>query len=115
MLTTIGVVGEMEATVYEAFYPAGMHMPAHYDRQCRISIVVSGQVKETVGCEDVFGSAAGVVVKPKHARHSNTFGPEGAYLASVELPDRFLEDLDDQVGLDTWRWYHSGVVSTISM
>jgi AraC family transcriptional regulator len=83
-------------------------MPRHEDGGLRISIVVSGVVQEESGGKEETGSAASVVVKSGDVQHANVFGPSGARVLSIAVPD---ESILGEHALEGWKWYHGGLVS----
>lgn len=92
-----------DAVVFDGAYPPGHRFEPHTDGRPRISVVLRGAVKEEARGREEVASAASVVVKPADVRHRNAFGPEGARLVSVVLPEALWGD-----GLDDWRWHHAG-------
>lgn len=92
--------------VVDRNYSSGIQHPKHVDVTPRLSIVLSGQLKETVGQQEVFAKTASLVVKPGCTEHSNEFGPKGARVVSVELKlgEALSGELDEE--FKTWRWFH---------
>jgi AraC family transcriptional regulator len=105
-------IGEWKVEEYrfiEARYGAGAHMEAHHDPHYRVSVVVSGSLREQCYATNEEASALSVVTKPSDAKHSDKFGPNGAHLLSVEIPKAQLEAPDRSASLlGRWRWIHGG-------
>ncbi|MEL6254492.1 MAG: AraC family transcriptional regulator [Bacteroidota bacterium] len=78
--------------------------PAHRDEVSRISIVISGELKEKVGSKEIYAQTASLVVKPDTVIHKNDFGPKGARLISLIVEDRYIESLFPK-HYSPWRWY----------
>ena len=93
--------------VVDTTYPEHLTSPFHCDGHPRISIVLQGTLMEEAHNQEVFASAASVVVKPADVKHRNAFGPGGARLLSLLLPTDLI-DADRQ--LDAWKWHHAGPV-----
>ena len=97
-------------------YRRGLRMPSHIDGCRRLSILVSGALREASEghCED---SAPGsVALKSPQLVHRNRFGPDGATILSVILPDVALRRIG--VGPDRlvdWRWRHDGTSSLLGL
>ena len=49
----------------------------HCDNVSRISIVLSGELKETVGSKEIFAQTASLVIKPSSVAHKNVFWTSG--------------------------------------
>lgn len=102
--------------IEETTYAAGHRYPYHCDEQSRISVVLRGSLREEACGEDVYASAASVVVKPGDAQHRDTFGPDGAHLLSIVVPDRWVRDDTRTTGaLGRWRWHHAGPVGAAAL
>ncbi len=91
-------------------YVADKVMPAHADYCTRLSIVVAGQLLESVGRRDEYANAGSVVIKPGHVIHQNRFGPDGARTLSIELPT-WLVNEQPKTLVDQWHWFHGGPLS----
>ncbi len=93
-------------------YPAGTrHAPHHHDT-LQLSVVLSGQVVETVGGVTEQASALSVVCKAPGVVHADTFGNRGARLARLTLPMGELSHvLDDATRATVWRWTHDPVIA----
>jgi len=92
-----------DAVVFDGVYPPSHRFEPHTDGRPRVSVVLRGAVTEEACGREEVASAASVVVKPADVRHRNAFGPEGARLVSVVLPEALWSG-----GLDDWRWHHAG-------
>ena len=92
--------------VVDRRYSSGIQHPKHVDITPRLSIVLSGQLKEKVGKTEEFAKTASLVIKPGCTEHSNEFGPKGARVVSVEL--KLGEELSSDLAylFKTWRWFH---------
>ncbi len=71
-------------------------------------MVISGLVQEQAQGKEELGSAASVVVKSGDVKHANVFGPQGAKVLSIAIPDTSILGTHT---VDGWCWYHGGPVS----
>jgi AraC family transcriptional regulator len=94
-------------------YQANQRIAVHADVRPRLSIVVAGQLQETVGRRHEFAAAGSLVIKPGHVLHENKFGPLGARTLSIELPDWLLAEQPAEL-VDQWRWFHGGPVTIMA-
>lgn len=83
-------------------------MPTHKDHTLRISVIVAGAVREEAAKTDALGTATSVVIKPGHIRHSNLFGPAGAEMISILIPQELVSEMFRS---SVWQWYHGGPVA----
>jgi AraC family transcriptional regulator len=94
-------------TFFADDYRGGTRHYPHVHDALHFSIVLSGQVAETVGAVTEYGAALSVVAKDPGVRHANAFGPDGARLARLTLPSATIGDLvgspDTTPG---WTWSH---------
>jgi AraC family transcriptional regulator len=88
-------------------------MPAHADQRSRLSIVIAGRLRESVGGCTEYAGAGSFAIKPGHVIHRNLFGPEGARTLSIELPDGL--DATSMDIIDQWRWLHGGPLSLLAI
>lgn len=92
--------------IIDTCYSPDCHYPIHVDCLPRISIVLSGKLKETVKHQEEYASAASIVYKPKGVEHSNRFGPQGARLISLAfLDDTLLRESKNTID-GNWEWFH---------
>jgi AraC family transcriptional regulator len=89
----------------EAAYAPGTRFAPHAHDRGNISLILRGQIEETVGADEVCATTCGVVVKPAGTVHSNRFGPDGARTLVIETPH----------SLNDWRWFHAGPVSASAL
>ena len=89
----------------EAAYAPGMRFAPHAHDRGNVSLILRGQIEETVGQDAVCATTCGVVVKPAGTVHSNRFGPDGARTLVIDTPD----------SLKDWRWFHAGPVSASAL
>lgn len=92
--------------LYHCRYRGSQQFPFHCDHNSRISIVLSGAVREVVGNQEVYGTATSVVIKPSDARHLNEFHPNGARLLSIVWKDNAVPDFLNLPFLQSWKWQH---------
>jgi len=91
---------------WTACYGPDTRMPMHCDGRSRLSLVLSGRIRETAGREEASAEAFGVVLKAADAPHATCFGPEGARIASIDL-EAFAAADPEALGfssLPPWRW-----------
>jgi len=81
-------------------------MPLHCDGRSRLSLVLSGRIRETAGREEASAVALGVALKKADALHATRFGPEGGRIASIDLEAFAAADPEAfaLVSLPPWRW-----------
>ena len=91
-----------------AEYAPTRRQPAHDHEGVQISIVLRGSVAETVGRATEYAGALSVVVKDRGLRHANEFGPRGATIAQLALPEGGLSELVEDSGrVVEWTWSHN--------
>lgn len=82
-------------------------MEKHCDNFFHVSVVLSGMVQETSGTVEENASALSVVTKPPDASHSNQFGPNGACVLSVKIPQtRLAAHGRPASSINKWQWIH---------
>ena len=93
-------------------YSAGTRHPPHRHDSMHMSLVLSGNVAETVGSRTEFAGALSVVTKDAGVVHADDFGATGARLARLSLPSGTLGALvDDPSRSSGWRWTHHAAVA----
>ena len=95
-------------------YPSNGSMPEHVDVRSRISVVIAGHLRESVGGRDEHAAAGSLAIKPGHVAHRNLFGPGGARLLSIEVPDGLADDRGAG-SLGCWRWSHGGRLAVVAI
>jgi AraC family transcriptional regulator len=88
----------------EAAYAPGTRFEPHAHDRGNVSLILRGQIEETVGRDVVCATTCGVVVKPAGTVHSNRFGPDGARTLVIEVPSSLHPRT-------CWRWFHGGPVT----
>jgi AraC family transcriptional regulator len=96
--------------IESAYAPLTRFAPHAHDRG-NVSLLVCGQLEESVGREALCATTCGVVVKPAGTVHGNRFGPQGARTLLVELPAGDVETKS----LSRWRWFHGGPVTAAAL
>ncbi|MCU0754894.1 MAG: helix-turn-helix transcriptional regulator [Xanthomonadales bacterium] len=91
-------------------YAGGLRMPAHADGHSRLSVVLAGGLRERAGRVEVDAGVGFVAIKPGPVVHENVFGPTGACVVSILIPDGLAADAEGSV-LDQWRWIRPGPLS----
>jgi AraC family transcriptional regulator len=82
-------------------------MAPHADGQFRISVLLGGRLRESVGRFEEHAGPGSVAIKPAHVVHANRFGPSGAVIASIGIPLGLQAALPDDFA-GRWRWVHGG-------
>jgi AraC family transcriptional regulator len=90
--------------VLEIDYVSGWRQPAHAHETTGITLVVSGDFRETACGREEWASSLSVVVKPAGVVHADETGPRGARTILVEIGDPSLLPID----IGPWRWLHAG-------
>lgn len=93
--------------VREVAYRPGLCQAAHAHEYDGITLVLAGEIRETVGRLDEVATCLSAVVKPAGVVHADRVGPRGARALQILL------DLDGpfargERGLGPWRWIHAG-------
>lgn len=90
----------------DSYQPGTRHRPHRHDA-LHFSMVLRGQIDETVGGRTECASALSVVAKDPDVVHANDFGRDGATLARLTLDRHSIGDLiDDPSRSPGWRWTH---------
>lgn len=92
--------------VVDQFYGPDRYFAPHKDQISKISIVLNGQLKETIGGKEVYAQNASLVVKPRTARHANLFGPTGTRVISILVKDAYWQENDLDGILQQLQWFH---------
>ncbi|HWK88529.1 MAG TPA: AraC family transcriptional regulator [Longimicrobium sp.] len=90
-------------------YAAGERMPGHWHPVTSVSLVMRGCVQEAARGTELQSTCCAVVVKPAGTVHANRFGPAGARLASIDLPEGWEARTGRGAAeLARWRWVQGG-------
>lgn len=100
--------GELRLT--EASYPPNTRFSPHAHEVGNISLIIRGQLEETVGESSQVCTTCSVVVKPAGTIHSNRFGPLGARTLVLEAPAAM-----SLASLSRWQWFHGGEISAAAL
>lgn len=92
--------------IVEFHYPPYDFQAFHKDVKYKLSIVLSGKLKECTHKSEEWASSASVVFKSPDVRHQNQFGPGGARMVSIVPNPSFLQELETVVQLPDWQWGH---------
>ena len=88
-------------------YSSGERHAPHRHDEMQLSLILKGQVRETVGNRTELGSALSVVMKDSGVVHANEFGPEKPKIARLSLMRGSFSDLVDEASrAESWRWTH---------
>jgi|GEM_PF-462739 len=68
-----------------AFYPPNFEQAVHSHHEPSVSLILSGEVCETAGKEEVCVGPSYTVRKPAGLRHANRFGRSGAVVLSISV------------------------------
>ena len=88
-------------------YKPNLESPIHRDKYPRISILLSGALKESTRKEDAWGTSMSVVIKPPDIWHANQYGPKGTRIISIQSKwkDKWPDYLDASF-LSRYQWFH---------
>lgn len=86
--------------VEQSVYPAKAYMPPHTDKLSRISIILDGQLQETVESKEVNAGPGSLVIKPNHVVHENIFGDKPVRSLSISFHDDMLMTNN----FNKWQW-----------
>lgn len=93
-------------------YPGGFEQPPHAHRALHLSLVLAGQLRETIGGRTEFAGALSVVGKDPGVVHADRFGPEPVTIARLTLRDAGLARLiDPDRDIAPWHWAHEARVT----
>ena len=88
-------------------YASGQRHAAHRHDEMQLSLVLNGQVRETVGSSTQTAGALSVVVKDSGVVHANEFGRDKPRIARLSLHSGVLTDLVDHPSrAESWKWTH---------
>ena len=76
------------ATLTQLRYPGGLRCPSHAHDFSKVSLLVSGNLRERVGGREVEPRAGSLVVKPAGVEHSDEISPEGAQIFSIRFAEQ---------------------------
>ncbi|HEY7567149.1 MAG TPA: AraC family transcriptional regulator [Gemmatimonadaceae bacterium] len=101
-----------QLTLHTDGYLPGTRHRAHQHDELHLSLVLSGCVAETVGCDTEWAHPLSVVAKDAGVRHANDFGPDGARMARLTLEAGTIAALvDERARADAWRWVRGAAVA----
>lgn len=93
-------------------YENGLRHAPHQHDELQLSLVLKGQLRETVGTETELAGALSVVAKDSGVVHSNDFGPDAARIARLSLRHGTIAQLlDDPSRGESWKWTHDARVA----
>lgn len=105
VIRAIAAGGPARATAPEwrfAYYAPGLRMPMHSHDVAQFSCLLAGSARETTRRGAFDPDPALMEAKPAGFAHANEFGPDGALLLSINLPQAEIDDADPLL-LDEWR------------
>ena len=68
-------------------YAAGLKQEAHVHETAQVSVLLAGSLREVVEAREAVTLKRSSGVKPAGIRHAAEFGPDGALMLSIEMPD----------------------------
>lgn len=90
-------------------YAAGLRQPPHTHDASSVTLVLAGEIHETSGRLEEWGSALSVVVKPAGVRHADIVGARGARTLQVAFGRRGADELrEGGCEPERWCWLHGG-------
>ncbi|NIQ56072.1 MAG: hypothetical protein GWN71_22670, partial [Gammaproteobacteria bacterium] len=92
-------------------YPPGLRQPRHSHEAASVTVILSGDIRETARSGEATGSALSVVVKPAGVEHADEVGPRGARTLQVAFAPEVIEEAAGGAGLGRWRWLDVGPAS----
>jgi AraC family transcriptional regulator len=92
----------------EIAYAPGLRQPRHTHDEASLTLVLGGDVRETVGAREEVGSALSVVFKPAGVEHANDVGRRGARTLQIVFPAGVPAELGLRPRDASWRWLHAG-------
>jgi len=98
-----------DARLIETHYAPHLRFAPHAHERANVSLIVRGQLQETVDRQTVRPTSYSVVVKPAGTVHENHFGPGGAHTFLVELQPASSR------ALRRWHWFQGGPVARAAL
>ncbi|MBI4364118.1 MAG: helix-turn-helix transcriptional regulator [Candidatus Latescibacteria bacterium] len=95
-------------TVRIARYVPGWSQAAHEHEFASVGFVYRGSLAERVAGMEETGGPLSMIVKPPGVRHSDQYGPDGAWILQILLSREWLEAGDSDWRLGSWRWIRYG-------
>ncbi len=106
----------MDATVLSfdvSTYENGVRHAPHRHDHLQLSLVLTGQLRETVSAKTELAGALSVVSKDSGVTHADDFGPDEARIARLSLRHGTIASLiDDPSRAESWRWTHDARVAS---
>lgn len=84
------------------YYPPRYRMTSHRHDVAQFSFIVAGAQHETTRKGEVDSAYSTMQFKPVHFQHANEFGPDGAFLLSINLPEG-TGDFSEAFDMRDWR------------
>lgn len=106
-----GTLEDNNVILIDCLYKSDLEYPVHYDRFDRISIVLSGKVKEVISKKEHYASSTSFVIKPSGVLHSNKFGPTGSRMLSLLVHPDFIEQFELESFFSQLRWIHTSKIT----
>ncbi len=97
----------------ETYYPAQCYYTWHYDGLSKLSIVLSGTLRERHGNHEEIASSTSFVIKPNFIKHENLFGPLGARVISFIPKDPLFQEWLNQKEITGLKWFHGVEASRV--
>ena len=91
-------------------YPARESQARHFHDHTQVSFLLAGQMEETIGGRLHEVVTSQVCVKRLGVDHSDTWGPAGAVIASIRLPNA---DVDGAAPRERWTGVHAPSVAAL--
>lgn len=104
--TNLSLMTPAELKIVDHWYPPHTTFPLHRDKTNKISIVLTGQLKEKAGAKEEYATSTSWVIKSKDVPHTDHFGPNGARIISFIFEENFLDDFVESQELVEWKWFH---------
>lgn len=90
--------------ISEVSYAPGERMARHSHPHSSVTLVLAGEILESVGGREEVAGPLSVVVKPAGVVHADLFGPRGAHTLQIGIREESGAEGAWMVG---WRWHHA--------
>ncbi len=90
--------------ISEVSYAPGERMAPHFHPHSSVTLVLAGEIVESVGGREEVAGPLSVVVKPAGVVHSDLFGPRGAHTLQIRIREKSEVE---GAWMEGWRWHHA--------
>lgn len=96
-----------EVTARVMRYAANARQSSHAHEYASISLVLKGEVAETLGRQTEYATPLSLVAKPSGIPHSDHYGPEGCLTLQIRFANQTLREREGRP-VESLVWHHRG-------